>query len=514
MASGGIHLHIISSYQFSMFNQILNSKIQKIFFITFGCRLNQAETASLKTKALESGLGLAKSETDADFILINSCSVTDKAQKEVNKLLKRLNNSHPKESIIITGCGAHDEHKKYAVVVKNKDKENLFSVLLQQSTKCCFKPASRHSEQSEESQRSFVVPPQDDEMCGRTRLMVKVQEGCNNFCSYCIVPYLRGRERSFAPEMIIKDLREAEKQGYKEVVLCGVNIGKYHCMSTPGVDINENSTLPVIPARQGSGKHPVGIQTIAHNRNLVWLIRHILENTSFPRIRISSINPDDFSDELIDLWAHPSVIPARQRSGKHPAGIQGARSRSRLCPHFHISLQSGSDSVLKRMGRKYDTEQYASLIAKLRRKIPEVQITTDIIVGFPGETDEEFAETLKFVKKMKFLKVHVFRYSPREGTRAAKMPDQVSEKIKKERAVKLQKLESEIRQEILKGYIGKEVEVLFESIPLSSSRRRGSIYSGYTSNYIKVFKKSATDLTNQIQTAQIGDASKNELLAN
>ena len=197
----------------------------------------------------------------------------------------------------------------------------------------------------------------------------------------------------------------------------------------------------------------------------------------------------------------------------------------RLCPHFHISLQSGSDNVLKRMGRKYNTKQYVGLAAKLRQKIKDVQITTDIIVGFPGETKAEFEETVGFVKKMKFLKVHVFRYSPREGTKAAKMEDQISEKVKKERAVKLQKLESEIRQKILKNYIGKELEVLFEQgrpllaprsigeVGSSSGSTRGSIYFGFTTNYIKVLKKSDKKLTNQIVKVKISGLQEGQLLA-
>ncbi len=411
-----------------------------VFFITLGCRLNQAETNMLKNNALERGFRIAQSESTADIFIINSCSVTDKAQRETNKLLKNLTAKYPEKKAVITGCGAHDEHKKYAFVVSNEDKNRLFSLLSQQSTKRCLKPFSRHSEQSEESQRSFVVPPQDDEICGRTRLMVKVQEGCNNFCAYCIVPYLRGREYSYEPERIISDLKKAEEDGYNEIVLCGVNVGKYEY----------------------------------HDVKLAGLIQEILVRTEIPRIRLSSINPDDFSDDLIDLWV----------------------KNDRLCPHFHISLQSGSNSVLKRMGRRYNTKQYAELVAKIRKRVPDVQITTDVIVGFPGETEGEFAETVAFVKKIKFLKVHVFRYSPREGTRAADMDGQISEKIKKERAVKLQKIESDVRQRTLLNYISKEVEVLFE-------QEKNGYYSGFTKNYIKVLKASKKDLTNQITKVTI-----------
>ncbi|RJO61738.1 tRNA (N(6)-L-threonylcarbamoyladenosine(37)-C(2))-methylthiotransferase MtaB [candidate division WS5 bacterium] len=430
----------------------------KIFFITLGCRLNQAETEVLRIEASSKGFQLAKDEKSADIFIINSCSVTDKAQRDTEKLLKKLSGKYPGKELVITGCGARDEHKKYAVVVKNEEKGDLFSIFTN--------IPSCHSEWSEAEPRNPLKNNciQDRErdssaLVGmtrgsRTRLMVKVQDGCNNFCSYCSVPYLRGREKSRKTEDIIKELQEAEKRGYKEVILCGVNIGRYSCLTR----LN-----PV----QGSTLQSKTLQS--KKMNLVGLIQLILSETDIPRIRLSSINPDDFSDDLVDLWA----------------------KNDRLCPHFHISLQSGSDAVLKRMGRRYDTRQYSKLIAKLRKKIPEVQITTDIIVGFPGETQSEFQETVNFVKKTGFLKVHVFRYSPREGTRAAKMPDQISEKIKKERAIKLQKLEAEIRQEILRDYIGKEAEVLFE-------QGKNGHYSGFTSNYIKVLKKSQKDLTNQI----------------
>ncbi len=452
----------------------------KIFFVTFGCRLNQAETEKLKAEAAHLGHQFSTSESEADMVIINSCSVTDKAQREADKYLQKFRAKYPDKHLIITGCGARDEHKKYAAVIKNDSKSDLFSIIAGAS--------SCHSEYSEAEPRNPLknYRTQDGERdfsarrsaklvemtgSGRTRLMYKVQDGCDNFCAYCIVPYLRGRERSFPADEIIRDIQKAEKAGYKEVVLCGVNVGKYSFpVNTTRFDLAQGRTL-----QNG-------------NQDLAGLMGLILKETKIPRIRLSSINPDDFTNELIDLWA----------------------KNERLCPHFHISLQSGSDTILKRMGRKYTTQDYADLVKKLRSKIPDVQITTDVIVGFPGETEEEFAETVEFVREINFLKVHVFRYSPREGTRAAKMRDQISDKIKKERSVEMQGLESEIRQSILKQYIGKEVEVLFEQArPLpaphfeivrgsSSGLTRGSIYSGFTSNYIKVSKKSKKDLTNQL----------------
>lgn len=400
-----------------------SSKAKKVFFLTLGCRLNQAETLSLGQEARARGFEIAGTKKQGDIIVINSCSVTDKAQRQTEKILKKLSADYPQKELVITGCGAQKSHEKFAKVVPNDDKKNLFKIL------------KNSPEKNDKEQKIYSE---------KTRLMFKVQDGCNNFCSYCIVPYLRGRESSLEPEKIISELKKAQKQGFKEIVLCGVNIGKY--------DYN--------------------------GKKLSDLIGKILKETNFPRIRLSSINPDDFTPRLVALWA----------------------KNERLCPHFHISLQSGSNSVLERMGRKYNAHDYTVLVSKLKEKIRDVTITTDIIVGFPGETDAEFDETLEFVKKMDFLKVHVFRYSPREGTRAAKMLDQIPEKVKKERAVSLQKLEAKIRENLLKSYEGKEMEVLFE-------QKKNGYYSGFTANYIKVLKKSKKDLKNLLYKVKIDTTS-------
>ncbi|MEK7447840.1 MAG: radical SAM protein [Patescibacteria group bacterium] len=464
-----------------------NRNKQRIFFATLGCRLNQAETEKLRTDALRRGFRIETKENEADIFVLNSCSVTDKAQKDTNKILKRLSSKYPDKERIITGCGARDEHKKYAVVVKNNEKENLFCHLERNEIEP-RNPLKNVGNTIGERDFSAFAPMAIGESVemtdnGRTRLMYKVQDGCNNRCSYCIVSYLRGRERSLEVNEIISELQAAQKRGFKEVVLCGVNVGKYH--HTPSVIPVIDSEVSLIAqtrrAEAGiqSSRHPERNVVKPKDLNLASLIEKILKHTTFERIRLSSINPDDFSDDLIHLWAQ----------------------NDRLCPHCHISLQSGSDTVLARMGRKYNTKQYSELVAKLRNKIPDVTITTDIIVGFPGETEEEFTETMKFVKKMNFLKIHVFRYSKREGTRAATMEGQIPEKTKKERAVKLQSLESEIRRKILKNYIGKEAEVLFE-------QGKNGLYSGFTSNYIKVLKKSQKDLTNQVTRVKIKDINK------
>jgi len=439
---------------------------QKVFILTLGCRLNQAESLKLKGLATEKGFTVVSNDCEADIFILNSCSVTDKAQRDTEKTLRKFHERWPEKTLVVIGCGARKEYEKYGEVVLNKEKMELFDKI------------SKDKGEQKKEQKDYSV---------KTRLMYKVQDGCNNFCSYCIVPYLRGRESSLKAEDIVNELKGAEKDGFKEVVLCGVNIGRWGSDRNAG-DVGSGGNDKTINSNERSDS-----TFPAKGLSLADLIEKILEKTTFPRIRLSSINPDDFSDDLVALWSR----------------------NDRLCPHFHISLQSGSDTVLERMGRKYNTHDYADLVAKLRKNIKDVMITTDIIVGFPGETEDEFAETVEFIKKMEFLKVHVFRYSPRYGTLASKMPDQVSEKIKKERAVKLQALESEIRQKILRGYIGKEVEVLFEQVrPLSSSgSTRGSVSSGFTPNYIKVSKKGDKSLENKVIKVKIRDAGKNELFS-
>jgi threonylcarbamoyladenosine tRNA methylthiotransferase MtaB len=452
-------------------------KARSIFFATLGCRLNQAETLSLKLEARKKGFYVTSNETEADILILNSCSVTDKAQKDTDKILGNFSVKYPKKKIIVTGCGAKDEHSIYGLVVKNKNKAKLFQVVSNSLPMFQYKTTP-----------GVVSAGNIGTVYRKTRVMIKVQDGCNNFCAYCIVPYLRGREKSRDAEGIIEELKAAEKSGFKEVVLCGVNIGKYSS------SVSSSGFLPdqkVVWAGTWRSKIPASAgmtdKTSIAKLKLADLIQEILKKTTLPRIRLSSINPDDFSDDLVDLWV----------------------GSSRLCNHFHISLQSGSDTVLKRMGRKYNTKQYSS-----RKEIPEVQITTDIIVGFPGETEAEYAETIDFVKRIGFLKVHVFRYSPREGTRAAKMPNQISEKEKKERAVKLQRLESEIRQSIIKNYIGKEVEVLFEQgRPVIPAEAGIYTYSGFTPNYIKVFKKSPKNITNEIVKVKIKEVAQDKLIA-
>lgn len=391
-------------------------------FLTLGCRLNQAEEEKLRRAVLEHGFFVTEPDK-ADFLVVNTCSVTAVADRKTRQLIKRVKKENPKLVVIVTGCGAGlaKDYEEVSFWVSNEDKDRAIDLI--------FKKYALKKEMPKELGRSK-----------RTRALLKIQDGCNNFCAYCIVPYLRGREVSLSSSEIIVEAKKLEQLGYRELVLSGVNVGKYSC------------------------------ELSGETLNLVGVIKKLLAETNFQRIRLSSVNPQDITDEMIALWA----------------GDQ------RLARHLHLSLQSGTTSVLKRMGRPYSAEKYLSLSKKIVQKIPEMAITTDVIVGFPGETDEEFEQTVKFVQAVGFAKLHVFRYSPREGTRAAKMEGQVSEKIKTERSKKLLKIGKELERSFKEKFIGKELEVLFEE-------NKNGEWLGLSTNYIRLAQKTSENLENQFK---------------
>jgi threonylcarbamoyladenosine tRNA methylthiotransferase MtaB len=269
---------------------------------------------------------------------------------------------------------------------------------------------------------------------GRTRAFLKVQSGCKNFCAYCIVPLVRSKEENVPPEIVISQVRELGVQGYHEIVLTGTEIGVY---KGKGIDLEG-------------------------------LIRRILADTTVPRLRLSSIQPHQISASLVELWQN-----------------------DRLCPHFHLSLQSGSDAVLQRMKRRYTAAEFRQTVTLIRANVPEAAITTDVIVGFPGETDAEFRETVDLCRQVKFARIHVFPFSERPGTVAATMPRQVSAAVKKERTQTMLALSKASARDFQQGFLEKTLEVLWE-------KESGGIWSGLTGNYIKVYIKSYEDLTNKI----------------
>ena len=330
---------------------------------------------------------------------------------------------NPDIFIIATGCYAQRAAAEITAiagvdcVVDNREKSNLLQVL-----KNIPQKGQNRTKQAAES-APF-----------RTRSFLKIQDGCQNFCSYCIVPFVRSGETSVPPASIIDEISQRTNEGYQEVVLTGTRVGGYNC--------------------EGLG--------------LQGLLQRILDETKIPGLRLSSLQPQEISPALIKLWQN-----------------------SRLCPHFHLSLQSGSAGVLKRINRRYSPDEYRQAVQLIRKEVPAVAITTDVIVGFPGETDAEFEESLEFCKQMGFARIHVFSYSPRSGTSAAKMAGQVPDKVKKERSRKMLALAEESTKKFRESFTGEALDVLWEK------QTDDGDWTGMTGNYIRVFAKSKDDLSNK-----------------
>jgi threonylcarbamoyladenosine tRNA methylthiotransferase MtaB len=407
-----------------------SSEIPKIALDTVGCKLNQAETRLLAQQFAQAGYRLVSADDKADVYILNTCTVTHVADRKCRHRLRLAHRRNPGGVVVAIGCYAERVPKELAqiegidLIFGNSEKPHLLWQL--EDSGCLSRPDFGQE----------VVPIQPD---FRTRAFVKIHDGCNSFCSYCIVPLVRGREQSIPIDQIVAEVKQRVAEGDKEVVLTGTKVGSYNY---EGVSL--------------SG-----------------LLQCILTETEVERLRLSSLQPQEISPELIGLW----------RNG-------------RLCRHFHLSLQSGSDSVLSRMKRDYTASDYQQAVALIRDMVPDVSITTDIIVGFPGETEAEFEESYELCRRMEFARIHVFSYSLREGTQAARMPDQVGDKVKQERSQRMLALARESAQNFKQKFLGRTMMVLWE-------KQGDGAWSGLTGNYIKVYTKSSEDLTNKLQPVRL-----------
>jgi threonylcarbamoyladenosine tRNA methylthiotransferase MtaB len=403
----------------------------KIALETLGCKLNQAETESLARQFVQAGYEIVQHPGEADVYILNTCTVTHTADAKARHLLRLAHRRNPDVFIIATGCYAQRAASDLEIiegvncVVDNGDKSNLLQVLNKIPKK-----------EITVEEAPYPSAP------FRTRSFLKIQDGCQNFCAYCIVPYVRKNETSVPPDVIIHEIKLRTAEGYQEIVLTGTRVGGY-------------------------------AYAVAY-ANLHNLLQRILDETKIPRIRLSSLQPQEIYPELINLWKN-----------------------KRLCPHFHLSLQSGSAGVLKRMNRRYSPEEYSRTVQLIRREVPAVAITTDIIVGFPGETDREFEESLEFCRQTGFARIHVFSYSPRSGTAAAKMSGQISDKVKKERSKKMLALAAESAQKFKASFAGESMDVLWEK------QTDGGDWTGMTGNYIRVYNKSGDDLSNKVSSTKV-----------
>ncbi|MBN1337913.1 MAG: tRNA (N(6)-L-threonylcarbamoyladenosine(37)-C(2))-methylthiotransferase MtaB [Bacteroidales bacterium] len=395
-------------------------KKKRIAFKTLGCRLNQYETDSLVTDFVNGGYDIVGFDEDADAYIINTCTVTNMSDHKSRQTISQAYRRNPGAVLVVTGCMANHHKEKLekngriTYTVENERKGSIFHLLDSH-----FKGEIIHPEELVHDRFNFGAA----EKSFHSRSLIKIQDGCNNFCTFCIVPFVRGRAVSRPYRDIEKNIREVAGFGYKEVVLTGVNIGRY-----------EHEGL-----------------------NFEGLIEKILNIPGEFRVRISSIEPEGFGDRLFDMFSHP-----------------------RLTPHLHLCLQSGSDKILLKMKRQYTVGEFTSMVYKIRSIIPDFNFTTDIIVGFPGETEEDFRETCHIADETGFSHIHTFKYSVRKGTRAEHMPDHIPEKVKNERSAVIRAIAGKHKQAYRSSFIGKEQMVLVEKID-------GKDFAGgYGEHYIPV----------------------------
>ena len=426
-------------------------------FHNLGCKVNAYETEAMEQLLKEAGYRIVPFETRADVYVINTCSVTNIADRKSRQMLHRARKQNPEAIVVAAGCYVQTAHEKTHldvdadVIIGNNRKKDLAEILEK-----CFE---ERGEEGSIREPQMYIPDisrdrtyetlQIDHSSEHTRAFIKVQDGCNQFCSYCIIPYARGRIRSRQISDVQAEVGKLTESGVKEIVLTGIHLSSY--------GLESGST---------SGD-------FASGKQLLGLIRAVSQIPGVERIRLGSLEPRIITESF----------------------AEGLKAIPQFCPHFHLSLQSGCDSVLQRMNRKYSTQEYVQSCALLRRIFDDPALTTDVIVGFPGETDEEFSRTEEYLKKLGLYETHVFKYSRREGTKAAAMPDQIPEQVKNSRSGRLIRLGQENKRRYIRGWDGKAVEALLEEKVICGA---DEYYTGYTREYIRVHVKSDTDLTNRV----------------
>ena len=405
-----------------------------VFIETHGCKLNQADSQSLAQLFTLAGYRLVEDGPDADVYVVNTCTVTHVADRKARHALRNARRRNPKALVVATGCYAQRAPQQVAQVAG-------VDLVLGNTEKDMLVPRVSQAMGIPQVACSTGGPvPLQPATSLRTRAMVKIQEGCDQVCSYCIVPKVRGRERSMPPNLVVRQVKDLVAQGHKEVVLTGTQLGTY------GFDIPGTS--------------------------LILLIRRLLAETELPRLRVSSLQPQELADELIGLWQD-----------------------SRLCPHFHLPLQSGSEALLRRMRRRYTPRLYAHAVDTIRKHVPNVAITADVIAGFPGETGAMFQETYRFCRDIEYAALHVFPYSTRPGTSAAHFGNMVSDEVKRDRMNQMLALAKELAHRYRQRLIGASRPVLWEHRHNVGS---ATVWTGLTDNYVRAAVRSPEPLENRI----------------
>lgn len=417
----------------------------KIAFSTLGCKINQYDSALMK-ESLNGRFQIVSFDDVADVYVINTCTVTAKSDYQSRQLVRRAIKNNEKAKIIVAGCYPQSNPEAFMsidgvdVILGNQEKLELEKYL--ENTDKEQMPKVSVNKTAEDFFHSDIKA-----FPNRTRAVLKVQDGCSAFCAFCIVPYVRGRARSARPEWVIKQINNFVDAGYKEIVLSGVSLGTY------GKDISPKKSLS-------------------------WLVKEILEQTKIQRIRISSVEPEDVTDELIDL----------------------AASENRICKHLHLPLQSGDDRILSKMKRQYDSAYFKGLVLKIKEKIPDIGLGTDVIVGLPGEDEAAYENSVRMIQELPFTYIHVFTYSKRRGTEAFDFKELVPENVKKERSRKLIEIGKDKSMQFKNSFINKTLDALIES----EKDKKTGMLKGLTENYIKILvKNNSADLRNKVVPVKI-----------
>ena len=421
--------------------------MKKVAFITLGCKVNQYETNAMIQQFKNKGYEIVEHNQKADIYIINTCTVTNMSDRKSRQMIRRVKEQN--ENAIVVACGCYVQVSKEEVekieeidlAVGNNEKANIVEIIENYQ-----KEKKEQIEIQDVMKQKEYIDLGDVTYTSKTRAVIKVQDGCDRFCSYCIIPYARGRVRSRLPKDIIEEVKKIADNGIKEIVITGIHIASY------GKDFKKEYRL-------------------------IDLLEELEKIDGIERIRLGSIEPLLITEEF----------------------IKRLKKLNKICDHFHLSLQSGCNETLKRMNRRYTVEDFRNIVQIIRKNYENVSLTTDIIVGFPGETEEEFNKTYNFLKEIKFYKMHIFKYSKRKGTKAAIMKEQIDGSIKEKRSKILIELSNENEEEYNKKYIGKEVEVLWEE-------EKNGYYHGHTKNYIQAYyepvKNQNKKLENKITKAK------------
>lgn len=420
--------------------------MKKVALHNLGCKVNAYETEAMQEMLENHGYEIVPFQEGADIYIINTCTVTNMADRKSRQMLHRAKKLNPDAIVVATGCYVQAQENGEVdecidIIIGNNKKKDLIEILETHTPKSVID--INHTKEYEAMHLSKTAE--------HTRAYIKVQDGCNQFCTYCIIPFARGRVRSRAKEDVIREVTDLANNGYKEVVLTGIHLSSY------GVDLE--------------------------GENLLSLILAVHEVSGIERIRLGSLEPRIITEEFAKTIA----------------------SLPKMCPHFHLSLQSGCDETLRRMNRRYTSEEYYEKCQLLRKYFDNPALTTDVIVGFPGETEEEFEKSRTFVDKVNFYETHIFKYSKRQGTKAAVMENQVPEQIKSLRSNVMLEMDEQKRKAYEMSFIGTEVEVLFEE---KTTKKETAFWVGHTKEYVKIALQTEENLQNQLTNVRIDNHSQ------